>query len=73
MMFDLLRFGLLIETRLMPYDHHENPVEERDCDMTQDQNEENKAIQDDEPDQFETPVTTEDNEPTEENAGETEE
>ena len=25
--------------------------------MTQNQNEENKAIQDDEPDQFETPVT----------------
>ncbi|WP_164848820.1 hypothetical protein [Paenibacillus sp. DCT19] len=35
--------------------------------MTQEQNqnaenEENKAIQDDEPDQFETPVTTEDEE-----------
>ncbi|MGO4732753.1 hypothetical protein [Paenibacillus sp. 2KB_22] len=28
--------------------------------MTQDQNEENKAIQEDEPDQFETPVTAED-------------
>ncbi|WP_261779986.1 MULTISPECIES: hypothetical protein [Paenibacillus] len=41
--------------------------------MTQDQNEENKAIQDDEPDQFETPVTTEDNEPTEEVAEETKE
>ncbi|WP_339847508.1 hypothetical protein MKY42_31650 [Paenibacillus sp. FSL W7-1088] len=26
--------------------------------MTQDQNEENKAIQDDEPDQFETPART---------------
>jgi hypothetical protein len=26
--------------------------------MTQDQNEENKAIQDDEPDQFETPTRT---------------
>lgn len=30
--------------------------------MTQDQNEENKAIQEDEPDQFETPATTEDEE-----------
>ncbi|WP_301290229.1 hypothetical protein [Paenibacillus sp. 1781tsa1] len=28
--------------------------------MTQDQNEENKAIQEDEPDQFETPATAED-------------
>jgi hypothetical protein len=30
--------------------------------MTQDQNEENKAIQEDEPDQFETPITAEDEE-----------
>lgn len=30
--------------------------------MTQDQNEENKAIQEDEPDQFETPTTAEDEE-----------
>ena len=30
--------------------------------MTQDQNEENKAIQEDEPDQFETPTTVEDEE-----------
>ncbi|WP_411735574.1 hypothetical protein [Paenibacillus sp. M2] len=30
--------------------------------MTQDQNEENKAIQEDEPDQFETPATAEDEE-----------
>ncbi|MET1168266.1 hypothetical protein ABWV16_24805 [Bacillus velezensis] len=30
--------------------------------MTQDQNEENKANQEDEPDQFETPVTAEDEE-----------
>ncbi|MGF9699420.1 MULTISPECIES: hypothetical protein [Paenibacillus] len=41
--------------------------------MTQNQNEENKAVQEDEPDQFETPVTPEDNEPTEENDEETEE
>ncbi|MFS0872574.1 hypothetical protein [Paenibacillus xylanilyticus] len=41
--------------------------------MTQNQNEENKAVQEDEPDQFETPVTTEENEPTEENGEETEE
>ncbi len=41
---------------------HDNPVEERECDMTQDQNEENKAIQEDEPDQFETPATAEDEE-----------
>lgn len=34
--------------------------------MTQDQNEENKAIQEDEPDQFETPATPVDEEPDEE-------
>ncbi|GAS84215.1 MULTISPECIES: hypothetical protein [Paenibacillus] len=36
--------------------------------MTQDQNEENKAIQEDEPDQFETPVTAEDEEIDEDQA-----
>ncbi|WP_282435674.1 MULTISPECIES: hypothetical protein [unclassified Paenibacillus] len=36
--------------------------------MTQDQNEENKAIQEDEPDQFETPVTAEDEESDEKSA-----
>ncbi|WP_340014982.1 hypothetical protein [Paenibacillus sp. FSL K6-1318] len=36
--------------------------------MTQDQNEENKAIQEDEPDQFETPVTAEDEESDEDQA-----
>ncbi|WP_258166192.1 hypothetical protein [Paenibacillus sp. PCH8] len=34
--------------------------------MTKDQNEENKAIQEDEPDPFETPVTAEDEAPDEE-------
>ncbi|WP_161556896.1 hypothetical protein [Paenibacillus amylolyticus] len=34
--------------------------------MTQNQNEENKAIQDDEPDQFETPATPADEEKDEE-------
>ncbi|WP_440114587.1 hypothetical protein [Paenibacillus sp. QZ-Y1] len=36
--------------------------------MTQDQNEENKAVQEDELDQFETPATTEGKESDEENA-----
>ncbi|WFR63852.1 hypothetical protein P9222_06285 [Paenibacillus amylolyticus] len=40
--------------------------------MTQDQNEENKAIQEDEPDQFETPVTPQD-EQTDENSAEDQE
>ncbi|PYE48909.1 hypothetical protein DFQ00_107203 [Paenibacillus barcinonensis] len=40
--------------------------------MTQNQNEENKAIQDDEPDQFETPVTKADEAEDEELAEEQE-
>lgn len=40
--------------------------------MTQNQNEESKAIQDDEPDQFETPVTKADDVKNEEEAEEPE-
>ncbi|MGF6353137.1 hypothetical protein ABIE27_001046 [Paenibacillus sp. 4624] len=40
--------------------------------MTQNQNEENKAIQDDEPDQFETPATPADEEKDEESAADQE-